>query len=588
MEAYNFCDHRSRRAGLFLLISSVPICRRQTVTYNLQLTEHISMALQLTSATAQLIQKLLEGPNLLDRFGSEVMSPIDLISAIESAKEMAAVPYLVLYILNANGKPQERAVKAVEFLAGEPRGIDLLRLDQSLRYQNYYGPSAKLPNWTTIKPSYLDALNGLPISSCTIIGLLSFHASGYVREAAVRRLAVLTTGDELKYLLIRLNDWVPAVRIAARQAVQARMRPAYARIFAANIGLIERLTHWERVNHAQFINWVLEYLRAPECQADVVALLQSPDAITRRLIYRLLATPGSNQITSLLRQGFEDRDPTIRLWAIREARKHLSWGTLAEMLAVPLKDKSAAVRLQAARAYVEHLDAESAPLLKRFLMDSAASLRSIGRYYLARMEHCDFPAFYRSQLGGSAVKQVSTAIAGLSEVGGATDADLLLPFIQHANAKIATAAVRGLVRLDPERFTSEIMGCLLKGTPSVSREAAKALSLFTHLLDKDLLWTEFQRNPTSITRKRIIQVLFSSPKWESLYYLLSTYANEDATIARLAKEGLQRWLHQFNRGFSRPTKEQLERLLEVIETVSTTLSSSTIQKIMFFMGTPTK
>lgn len=389
------------------------------------------MALQLSDSTALLVQKLLEGPSVFERFRAGATSSIDLISAIESTKELAAVPYLVQYLLDADGVAQERAVEAVESLVGTPTGSDLLRLDQTLRSHYYHGHLTKLPHWTNIKPAHLRNLDGLKASVCTVLGVLSFHASGYVREAAVRRLADLNTGDELRYLLIRLNDWVAAVRIAARQAVQARMRPANASFFATNIDLIERLTHWERVDHSQFLRWILEYLKTPECQSDLVALLQSPNIKTRRLIYRLLATPGNTQLAPLLQQGLKDRDPTIRLWSIREARKQLSGDDLEELLNIAVNDQAAAVRSQAAYAYVQHLDPKTAPLLKRLVMDPAASLRSIGRYYLSQLEPCDFPAFYRDQLSERTAKQIVSAVSGLSEVGSAADADVLLPFVRN-------------------------------------------------------------------------------------------------------------------------------------------------------------
>lgn len=153
------------------------------------------------------------------------------------------------------------------------------------------------------------------------------------------------------------------------------------------------------------------------------------------------------------------------------------------------------------------------------------------------------------------------------------------------SAKIATAALRGLARLDSERFIGEITECLLKGTPGISREAARSLSAHTSLIDRDLLWAEFKKNRTRITCKRIAQVLFSTTKWESLYYLLSTYAHEDTDITQLSQDGLRRWLQQFNRGFSQPTKAQQARLLQALAATSTVLPSPIAQQIKFFVDT---
>ena len=70
----------------------------------------------------------------------------------------------------------------------------------------------------------------------------SLDANGFVREDAVKRLAKVATGEELPYLLLRLNDWVPQVRDAAREAVLARITPEYAPHFVTYLATFARLS----------------------------------------------------------------------------------------------------------------------------------------------------------------------------------------------------------------------------------------------------------------------------------------------------------------------------------------------------------
>ena len=544
------------------------------------------MARPLSAATAELIRTLLEPPSLFERLKTSINSHVDLISAIAAAKEPAAIPYLVLYLLNAEGASQQYAATAVESLLAKVSGVDLLRLDQSFR--SYYNYHDSLRNWTEIKPSSLNKLDRSSISNLSVLGILSFHPSGYVREAAIGRLAAITTGNELPYLLIRLNDWVPAVRVVARKAVQARMQPGYARYFAENIYLIDRLNNWGRIDHTQFLKWIVEYLRTPSWYEDVKAELQSSDAKSRRLIYRLLANPSNDHIVSLLQQALLDSDPTVRLWTLREARKHLAGDTLKTILDVAIDDRSSAVRTVAAHAYVEQSNIDIAHLLWRLALDPAASLRAIGRYYLAKSGNCDFADFYRTKLGERKTKkQLAAAISGLGEVGNGDDTERLAPFIRHKSSKIAAAAVRALARVAPERFISEFMERLLNGAPSVSREAARILSFHIHLIDQDVLWIEFQnKTQGELTRKRILQVLFRTAKWDAVFYMLSTYFDQDQDIARLAQQNLSRWLQQFNRQLSQPTKAQQSRILAALENLPADSPNSIGRQLRFFIDAP--
>jgi len=50
------------------------------------------------------------------------------------------------------------------------------------------------------------------IAGVHALGFLSFHSNGYRREEAVERLAYLYDDAALRYLILRMSDWVPEVR----------------------------------------------------------------------------------------------------------------------------------------------------------------------------------------------------------------------------------------------------------------------------------------------------------------------------------------------------------------------------------------
>lgn len=52
-------------------------------------------------------------------------------------------------------------------------------------------------------------------ASAHLLGIISFNASGYLREAALKEMTYIETDAILPYVLMRLDDWVPQVRTQA-------------------------------------------------------------------------------------------------------------------------------------------------------------------------------------------------------------------------------------------------------------------------------------------------------------------------------------------------------------------------------------
>ena len=103
--------------------------------------------------------------------------------------------------------------------------------------------------------------------------VLIFHADGYVREAALRRLtsAASSTGRFVA-ITARLNDWVPQVRTEAAQAVR-RIWPLTSPNIIANAApyLFRQRYNWRR--WADESTDLDEVLSNPDVAASVISLL---------------------------------------------------------------------------------------------------------------------------------------------------------------------------------------------------------------------------------------------------------------------------------------------------------------------------
>src|SRR5215510_14796418 len=234
--------------------------------------------------TRKLINQLYEPSSLWDRL-SRTTRQAETLMKIGNSGEPAAIIDILPFVLADKEELAVAAAAAVNKLTEAASPADLLALDRLSRERSQYVGNYRL-DWHRLLPKDLDR-QAFAEASAALLGMASFHHSGYVREEAVKRLNQISTGVEVPYLLIRLNDWVSNVRVAAQDAINSRLNPALCRSFTANLALISRLEGTEKVNSEPIIKAIKELLHSAECQSALTEALGSTDRFIRRAAFRL-------------------------------------------------------------------------------------------------------------------------------------------------------------------------------------------------------------------------------------------------------------------------------------------------------------
>jgi hypothetical protein len=223
--------------------------------------------------------------------------------------------------------------------------LDLAALDQRIRESSMAYRYYNLHNWQSLRPSDIGRL-AQSVYAPSLVGLASSHSSGYVREAAVVELASQRTGNELPFLLIRLNDWVSEVRNAAASAVRARIEPTYAVHFLANISLVLRLRTCGRVEK-KLVDDICDLLKRAECKGVLQAGTTSRDRAVRRISFQLAAEAEPSTRAAIIRAAMTDPDAVARLWAARQFLPEVLSEELPGVVEPMLKDRFMPVRRDA-------------------------------------------------------------------------------------------------------------------------------------------------------------------------------------------------------------------------------------------------
>lgn len=531
--------------------------------------------------TRRLIEQLNKPVGFWERLtGSRADAKV--LSAIGGLGEPAAIIDILPFVLADSSDVASAAATAVQRLTAATSPADLTGLDIELRERSPYAGRYRL-DWHRLSPGELGRLERFGEASVSLLGMASFHESGYVREAAIMRLDLITSGVELPFLLIRLNDWVSNVRDAAHKSVRSRLIHAYCRSFVANLALISRLEQTERGSHQSLIEAIHELLKSAESRSMLLEAFGSDDRFIRRASFRLAIHAREIDLPEVLRRGLKDQDTVIRLWAAQRVSSGVEGAVLDRMSTLMKRDRFMPVRREALRIYAgRNLEGRRVELLAA-LLDAHPSMREEARYFLREDESMDVASFYRQAVTASAERNLYSAISGLGETGSVSDVHLLLPYTSHMVAKIRRATIRALGRLCIRDYRSVFVDALTDEVPSVSGEALKVLANKASLIGDERLWDIFCSGSHQHIKLNALSLLEKLGKWDSIYFMVKAIRDSDEDVADRAGLNIQRWLWRFNRGFSSPTAEQLAKLRNALEECGNRLDDKTMGELWFSM-----
>ena len=333
-----------------------------------------------------------------------------------------------------------------------------------------------------------------------LAAMLSFHPGGRVREAMVRKLDERHVGDEMPFLILRMNDWVKPIQALARQAMERRLRPPMASRIIACIPLFRRLEKWGRTDHREFLQRVDDFLSSPDIAPARARSLSSPDSMIRRKMFRLSIDAEPERAGELWRLAAADPDAEIRRWALHRLEQALS---LAD------------------RATIEG-----------FLLDRDPVHRHTAQRLLLRLDPAfDRAGFYRAIVDESAAgtspgdSRLRSALFGMGETGSQDDVARVLGFLEHPHTAIRRAALYAIAWLDIDGHIGRIIDALDDPRRRVSNDAANTLVRFANL--------------AAANRTRIAEIAETA---ETTGSRGSSFAGENARAALAAADDYQqRW-----------------------------------------------
>lgn len=201
--------------------------------------------------------------------------------------------------------------------------------------------------------------------------------SGFVRESAVKALASRPQRGTLPVLLVRLNDWVPQVRIAAGEAVRSLMRPEFLPDWMASIDAVVALERTRRTNHTAMLNEIAGFLSRSEHLSQVIEASRSAGLHGRRYVLDLAwrAAQDESERVRLLEQALFGDDVVLATQALSRVEGLTSPAARRRLYEAACQSPCAPVRCEGVRWAVEQPDEATDLVVRRACLDVSPHVR---------------------------------------------------------------------------------------------------------------------------------------------------------------------------------------------------------------------
>ncbi len=389
--------------------------------------------------------------------------------------------------------------------------------------------------------------------------LAALHRSGRVREAAVGAVA----GDvrALPVLLVRANDWVPAVRERARTSLRGLVDPTHGAAWLAALPLLVRLDICGRTSHTSLLDEVGALLRSDAARSLLLDAVRGPDAAEARtaapMVARAFGTSDRGAVAALLACP----DTLVRIRAIDAYADALDEG----LIDVALDDPVAMVRRRALDAVRERDTDQFARRIRAACFDRSAGVREYAAFYSRRLGTYDLPA-----LTAEAVRRLSAPsgsvlgpLAFLCDLEGDEHIATIHRFADHPSGRVRLCAKRRMIRshrpltpLDPRLLDDP--------SPKVARRLVELLRARGEPPDWPRVARRFEESSDPDEACAWLETLTRNRIWEALPHLVRALDDDRTAVARRARGLIDATTGRTFRGYVHPEETALRELASAL------------------------
>jgi HEAT repeat protein len=414
--------------------------------------------------------------------------------------------------------------------------------------------------------------------------VMSKHWDGHKRENAVRRLGLLGNPIALPALMIRANDWVLQVRVAAKNAILNLRTDENVGAFITCLPELYHLQKCGRDNHDYLIEQIEGYLLFKEHRNSVITEISNSNPLVQRACFKLALENELMKVDTLVILGLEQSDIVTRTRASHLLRD-ITTDNRVKALNLALKDSFMPIRREALQIKIkEGIEDE---VLLSYLFDNNAPIREVAIKHL-KASGKDVFNMYLSSLTSDSAKQIKCSLWGIGYLGKADDTEYVDQYLNNEFPSIRKQAISTKAGLLGEQSVGELENGLCDESSAVCKEAARLIQKFKIRFDANKLLDIVCASNHIHTANSCIGLAKNINKWERAIFLLELLnckSQKDEEAQAKIEHALMEWDFAFNRSQIIPNDKQIAKLANLMPTIEKVFEGRGMKGLMLSLKT---
>lgn len=387
--------------------------------------------------------------------------------------------------------------------------------------------------------------------------VLTLHSNGYIREEALRSLKDFNSEFKVKFVMLRINDWVKEIRALASKELRELISPKYIDALIKCLPIIDRMSSWGRDNHFELIKQLEFFIKNINNYELLIEIYKNSDERSvRRLVFTyLLDMKPTNELLKEL--GLKSYDVVILRKTIDKINSIVNEDNIELFYNILKKNKNVICKIEAINLLEKMNKSNYQDELIPYLFDKSYSIRDHARYKLKKIGVVEYRGYYLRELNKNNCR-IIILLKGISETGKREDVKEIVKFFNCEDVRIRIFTLNSICKLDPENTINYILDKIISDDTLESTNARVCLENNISLLNSDTIieLIELEGYKEHVYHN-LIKLMNKFQKWEAIEYLLKTMSILGINYVELINEEIMLWVKNFNRSFIKPSKEQV-------------------------------
>mgnify|MGYP003365700580 CR=1 FL=1 len=440
---------------------------------------------------------------------------------------------------------------------------------------NYYSIDCDIEkNYREANKYRFDLTNCFGKEAIYILSVLTLHPNGYIREDALKKLSEFEDGFKIKFIMIRVNDWVKEVRNLANKELIKYIRDEYLKDIIECLPIIDSMNNWGRCDCSGIL-FKLEDFIIDQGNYDLLLHIykNSEERLVKRKLFKYLLEINTTY-NLIINIGLKSKDIIILRTAIEKIEEIINKYN-AELIFKALKQNKHVVCRVAAIDVLEKINIlDFHKVLIPFLYDKSYTVRDYTRYKLKKIGIADFREMYLREIDKSNYNLYGV-LFGIRETGTQEDVKYIFKYLNDENVKIRKTALTTIYMLNPKEGTQYVLDKLISDNISESNNARKCLENDILSFDENMIFELFElKGYEEHVYINIIRLINYYPKWIAIMQLLKMLKTSSSTYIETINDEIELWINKFNRSFVSLKKEQVDNIRKLYMMVDNKLNSS--------------